>query len=125
MSTLFFKNLGKLFYAIAAADKNIDDMEILALKEVIESDWKAMDLANHDDLKLITATFNNLKNEDNQNIDKLFSDFINFKNEEHHLFTKSINRLILHTCNAIASSFSSRNKSELILLAKLEIELKK
>lgn len=41
------------------------------------------------------------------------------------LFTENRKRLILKTANAIASSFSNRNKSELIILAKLDIELKK
>ena len=54
-----------------------------------------------------------------------FNSFLTFKNAHEQLFTKDMNMLILKTARIIASSFSKVNKSELILLAKLNMELKK
>ena len=86
MTLKFYQNLGKLFYAIAAADKEVRDEEF----------------------------------------DKAcYNAFTNYKKEQPHLFTANIKKLILKTAHAIAASFSGLNKSELIILAKLDIELKK
>ena len=54
-----------------------------------------------------------------------FNSFLNFLNMNKSLFTENRKTLILKIANAIASSFSNRNKSELIILAKLDMELKK
>jgi hypothetical protein len=48
-----------------------------------------------------------------------------FKRAHNSLFSHNVNKLILKTAREIASSFSGINKSELIMLAKLDIELKK
>jgi hypothetical protein len=53
----------------------------------------------------------------------MYDDFVTYKNEQPHLFTKKVNLLILETSRAIAHSYSGLNKSELIILSKLEIEL--
>ncbi|WP_452228062.1 MULTISPECIES: hypothetical protein [unclassified Lacinutrix] len=121
----FFKNLGKLFYAIAASDKKVEVLEIESLKEIIQSQWLPMASLDPVAVQQIESTFNTLQEEDYQNTEALYQDFVTYKKEETHLFTNSIKSLILQTSNAIASSFSGRNKSELIMLAKLEMELKK
>ena len=58
-------------------------------------------------------------------IQKHDNSFINYKNENEHEFTEQIKGLILKTAGKIASSFSGENKSELIMLANLNIEFKK
>jgi len=124
-TSLFFKNVGSLFYAIAAADKKVESNEILVLKNSITTQWLPVSLFDTDALQEITNTFNSLHKENKQDPEVLYQDFIRYKNKEKHLFTSTVTNLILQTANAIASSFSGRNKSELIMLAKLEIELKK
>ena len=39
----FYQNLGKLFYAIAAVDKNAREEEYNKLKEIVKSEWLAVD----------------------------------------------------------------------------------
>ncbi|MBU2939771.1 hypothetical protein KO494_09495 [Lacinutrix sp. C3R15] len=124
-TSLFFKNVGSLFYAIAAADKKVEKKEILVLKNSIKSQWQAVSFLDINALQEIILTFNRLHKENNQDPEVLYQDFVRYKNKEAHLFTSTITNLILQTANAIASSFSDKNKSELIMLAKLEIELKK
>ena len=125
----FYQNLGKLFYAIAAADRKVRDAEFDKLKSIVKNQWLDVDpLTDEFDTDAaydIEIVFDFLKNEERMNIYSLYEDFVDYKKDQKHLFTPEIKKLILKTANAIAASFSGINKSELILLAKLDIELKK
>jgi hypothetical protein len=121
----FFENLGKLYFAIASADKRVEDAEIKTLKEIVLSYWQNIDALNSDAIQHIEFTFQRLHKEAKLSSNLCYQDFIAYKNKHHHLFTDAIKKLILQTSNAIASSFSGKNKSELIILAKLDIEFKK
>jgi hypothetical protein len=129
MTLKLYQNLGKLFYAIAAVDKKVREEEINKLKEIVNKEWLAIDKLEDpfggDAAHQIEVVFNWLYNDDELNVKACYDDFISYKNSHKHLFTKKLNQLILTTANAIAESFSSKNKSELILLAKLNIELNK
>lgn len=123
----FYQNLGKLFYSIAAVDKEVRDTEIIQLKECVRKLW-----LNVDDLEdsfgtdaayQIEIVFDWLHSDNKLNSKACYDDFINYKNDQNHLFTKTVKRLILQTANAIAESFSGKNKSELILLTKLTNDL--
>jgi|TARA_R110000751_G_scaffold2470_4_gene13381 archaellum biogenesis ATPase FlaH len=117
---LFYQNLGKLFYAIACIDGTIEVDEINALKFTVEKEWKLTE-----DTFTIIDSFSWLHRDQDYNADTCFKSFLNFMNTNKTLFTESRKALIVKTANAVASSFSNRNKSELMLLAKLDIELKK
>ena len=125
----FYQNLGKLFYAIAASDKHVHETEFDKLKELVKKQWLSVDLLEdnyHTDAAYqIEIIFDWLNSEENLNTKACYEAFVNYKNEQPHLFTKPIKRLILKTASAIAASFSGVNKSELIMLAKLDIELKR
>ena len=129
MTLKFYQNLGKLFYAIAAADKHVRDVEFDKLKELVKTYWLEVDVIedtfNTDAAYQIEIIFDWLNEEENLDPKACYSAFINYKNEQPHLFTANIKKLILKTGHAIAASFSGLNKSELIMLAKLELELKK
>lgn len=124
----FYQNLGKLFYAIAAADKMVHELEVNKLKELVKKHWLEVDTiedAYHTDAAYqIEIVFDWLNNNDFKT-ETCFEDFVAFKKEHPTLFTQAINKLIMQTASAIAASFSGLNKSELIILAKLDIELKK
>ncbi|WP_055444505.1 hypothetical protein [Lacinutrix himadriensis] len=125
----FYQNLGNLFYAIAAADNSVAPLEVETLKEIIKSKWlKVDDLKDafgSDAAYQMEFVFDILHRENNLDVEKCYADFINYKKAQNYLFSPSINQLILETANAIASSFAGKNKSELILLARLDMELKK
>lgn len=125
----FYQKLGKLFYAIAAADNDVREAEILKLHEIVKSKWLPVDDTednfNTDAAYQIEFVFDWLNNQGQLNAEACFKDFIDFKNEQKHFFTEPIKNLIIKTAHAIANSFSGKNKSELIMLAKLDIELKK
>jgi hypothetical protein len=125
----FHQNLGKLFFAMAAIDGSVRREEIDKLKEIVDKEWLLVHF-DDDNLKLeaeqaIVNTFLWLYEDNEYNAEECYSSFLLFKNEHKALFTIDINKLIIKTARAIASSFSKVNKSELMLLARLDIELKK
>ena len=125
----FHQNLGKLFYAVAAIDNNVRVEELDKLKEIVKKEWLTTNLIE-EDFKVsaehsIINTFKWLHDDNEYNAKTCYNSFLTFKNEHESLFTNEINALILKTARAIAASFSKVNKSELMLLAKLDMELKK
>lgn len=129
LSVRFYQNLGKLFYAIAAADNEVRDAEYAKLKQLVLLEWLAVDeledVFGSDAAYQIEIVFDWLHREENLDSKACFNDFVYFRKQHSQLFSSSINALILKTANAIAESFSGKNKSELIMLAKLQSELKK
>lgn len=125
----FYQNLGKLFYAIAAADKIVREAEFNKLKTLVKKQWLDIDVIEDeydtDAAYQIEIVFDWLNNEKNLDAKSCYDDFVNYKNEQSHLFTDNVKKLILKTAGLIADSFSGINKSELIMLAKLDLELKK
>lgn len=130
MNVTFYQNLGKLFYAVASADQKVNEAESQKLKEIVKKYWLDVDDVEDgfgtDAAYHIEIVFDWLNtNDKTQDSQTYYNDFITYKNEQNHLFTKKTRKLILKTANKIAESFAGKNKSELILLAKLDIELKK
>ena len=125
----FYQNLGKLYYAIAASDKVVREEELDKLNETVKKVWLTSNLVR-DDVKAeaehsIINTFKWLNKDNEYDAETCFNSFISYKKENEQLFTEDLKLLILKTANVIASSFSGINKSELIMLAKLNLELKK
>ena len=128
MNLKFYENLGKLFYAVAAIDLEVNEAEIIKLREVVKKYWLEVD--DLDDAFGTDAAFQieivfDWLNTNKRDGRACYNDFVIYKNEHKHLFTKKINKLIMKTAGAIAQSFAKKNKSELILLGQLDIELKK
>lgn len=127
IKNLFYQNLGKLFYAIAAADKVIREEEVKELKKIVNKEWVALgevkDQHEIDEMRQIKIIFNLLR-EQMCNPNDCFADFKSFKETHEHLFNEDVKQLIWKTANAITLSFSGRNKSELIMLTELGTILK-
>ncbi len=122
----FYKNIGMLFYAIAASDKVVQAEEIKTLKELVQKKWVPIesltDEYGTDEAFKIEMIFDWLE-ENSPEADWAFKEFKEYKKENEQLFTLQINQLIWETADAIAASFSEKNKSELIMLSKLKILL--
>jgi len=123
----FYQSLGKLFYAIAASDKVVRETEVETLIKLVKSEWVPMDDFEDeyhvDAAYQIETVFDWLDFEGGLTVDSCFDEFKLFKKENEPLFTKKRKQLIWKTCNAIANSFSGKNKSEIIMLARLKIVL--
>ena len=124
---VFYRQLGKIFYAVAMSDKTIREEEYLIFQKHIENDWVEKE-------NLLTNTSENSINQIKTMFDWMsrnkvetsivLEDFEKYKNENDEFFTPEINESIFKTANAIAALNYNKNKSELIFLTKLENILK-
>ncbi|WP_218597929.1 hypothetical protein [Polaribacter sp. NJDZ03] len=125
----FYENLGKLFFAIAAADNIVEEVEFNVLKKIVKDKWTKIDPVDdgfHSDAAYqIETVFDWLNNESFLNSETCYNEFIDFKKEHPSLFTEEIKSLIIKTAAKIAASVADLNKSELKLVAKLSLELEK
>jgi uncharacterized tellurite resistance protein B-like protein len=124
----FYQNLGKLFYAFAAADKMVHQDEVETVKKIVNTDWLQHDgeksKTEIEAMRQIKITFYNLANK-KEDAKKCLQEFQQYKLDNEYLFNDEVKKLIWKTANEIAAAFSSNNKSELILLADLGLILKK
>lgn len=124
----FYQNLGKLFYAIAAADKMVHKDEVAALKKIINTDWLHLDgektAAEIDAMRQVKITFYDLVNK-SENAKQCLQEFKHYKQENERLFKTEVKELIWETANKIVTSFANKNKSELIVLTDLGLILQK
>lgn len=123
----FYQNIGKLFYAVAIVDKTVRKEEFNELRSIVKKEWLAVDDIE-DDYKTdaayqIEIVFDWLMSR-KLDANTCYEEFITYKQAHNHFFTEKLNTLILKTANAIAAAFAGKNKSELIMLAKLSMELK-
>ncbi len=121
--TLFYQQLGKLFYSMALADGKIQQEEIAELKKIVRKEWVTLE-DSIDSFQTHTAyqieiVFDWLI-EKKWDSKQLIADFKQFQKEHKSLFTKRINELILKTVKAIAASFYRKNKSEQLLMNELD-----
>ncbi len=120
----FYQNLGKLFYAIAASDKIVRKSEYATLKKLVKSAWLAVDdledefgvdAAFQIEIVFDWLDYESLIAEDS------FIEFKDFYQENTSLFTENVKKLVWNTSNSIAGAFSGKNKSELMMLGKLQL----
>jgi len=125
---LFYQKLGELFYAIAAADKVVEKSEYEVLHSMVISHWKNLDSYEdnyHTDASFQIEIVFDWYDYEHLNANDCFNDFIEYKKNNESFFTPERKKLIWKTAEAIANAFSGKNKSELIMLARLKILLDK
>ncbi len=120
----FYQNLGKLFYAIAAADKVVRKSEYDSLRKHVQAKWLQVDDIE-DEFGVDTAfqieVVFDWMNYETVNAESCFTEFELFYKEHPSLYSKKIKQLIWDTAISIAEAFSGKNKSELILLGRLSL----
>ena len=121
INTELFENLGKLFYAVAAADRNLHENETLGLHREIEKFWKPkFTEAPYSMAYYIWHAFELARRTDTT-AEQAYEEFVVFFKKSPGEFTEEVKNLILDTANAISLAYADKNKSELILLAKLHL----
>ena len=124
---LFYQKMGELFYAIAAADNVVRKAEYSALKNIVTEKWKNLDEYEdpfHTDAAYQIEVVFDWFDYEELDANDCFDSFADYKKEQPDLFTEERKKLIWETANVIAGAFAGKNKSELIMLAKLKIILK-
>ncbi|MFQ3173917.1 MAG: hypothetical protein ACI9WT_001039 [Flavobacterium sp.] len=123
---LFYQQLGKMFYSVAAVDKIVRPEEIKQLKKIIQREWLPLDNTfdefGSDSAHQIEIIFDWLV-ENEWDIDQMISDLKIFRTVHSSLFTPPVNALIIKTAKAIATSFARENKSEHLLISELNAVL--
>lgn len=121
-----YESLGKLFYAVAISDGTVHNNEWEKVKEYVKEDWLwvddftdryGTDAANQIEIVFDVFMDSSISSKE------CFQEFVDFYKEHPYAFSEKIKTLTKKTAKAIASSFSGNNKSELILLGKLNILL--
>lgn len=120
----FYQNLGKLFYAVAMADHSIHVNEIERLKEVVRNHWLDVDDITDeygaDAAFQIEDIFNKLL-EYEKDSEEIYEEFEAFYMDHKSFFPSKVKHLIMATSRAITSAFAGSNKSELIILGRMEL----
>ncbi|MDF0717925.1 hypothetical protein PY092_17305 [Muricauda sp. 334s03] len=123
-----YQNLGKLFYAMAMADHSIHMKEMEKLNEVVRDHWLEVDDIEDeygtDSAFQIISVFDWLL-EYEKDSEEIHEEFEAFYMDHKILFSPKIKNLALSTSRAIAASFAGSNKSELILLGRLQLLFEK
>ena len=129
LNTGFYQNLGKLFYALAIADKTIHPEEIEQLHKLVQEHWldldESMDDFHEDAAYQLEVVFDWLTDQSDLTSEEAYHDFMDYCFAHAFFFDKRVKKLIIKTASAIANVFAGTNKSELILLARLEGDLKR
>lgn len=122
-SNHLYQNLGKLFFAVAAADKVVRDEEFNALSGLVSTHWRDLDDVKDDfgtDASYqIEIVFEWLK-EQSLDAETCFQQFTSFKEDHESLFNARINRTIWRTVLTIADSFHGTNKDEQAMLNRIK-----
>ena len=121
---LFYQKLGELFYAVAAADKVVRKAEYDALEKLVEEEWKSK--SDYEDEFGINAAYQiaivfEWFDYEQIEVNGCFEDFSYYYKNHKDKFSKKRKKLILKTARKIANAFAKTNKSELILITKLEL----
>ncbi len=118
-----YKELGNLFYAIAAADKHIRHEEKKALDDEIQFAWKhydeSKDRFGSDRAFLIQFEFETMEDE-LRSSSEAFESFETYFKEFEHDFDVNTKRRIFYSARHIAESARKINKQELAYLEKLK-----
>ena len=118
-----YENLGKLFYAIAAADKIISKQEVQVLNEIVEKDWLPVEDSRDEygtDLSFQIEVIFDWYRENELSAEAAYERFETFKKAHEWLFDEEINDLTWKTVNKIALAFPGKNRSEVLMLIRLK-----
>ena len=117
----YYQILGKLFFAIAAADHKITQAERKALHQLVKKVWNSQEAGKDpfgtDLAEEIEFSFD--FEEENALPDDDFAEFSDFFRRNRTLFNKVTRDNIMKTARAIATAYRRENKEEKKILAKL------
>ena len=118
----FYRRLAHLFYAFAAADRNIALEEKRRIVTDVECYWDFHTSA-FDSKEIIFETMRKIILGELDK-DLAFESFAEFYTDNKNSFSDETKVRIKDSANAIIQSFSGANKSELVMLSQLHILLK-
>ena len=121
------KAIGYLVYAVARADKHVSPEEKKIVHDIVNEHWKI--LADKEDpfgVRAVDFIDKLLLVLEEKKIDsnEAYNQFCNVFSEQRILFTPELIQFTLNICIQTGSVFNRMNKSELVLLSRIENVLK-
>lgn len=123
---LFYKELGRLLYAIAAADGKVSDKEVATLKRIVSQELVPQEASTDHfgtDQAYITEFEFEVLAERNASVEGAFDSFIAYMARHKKDLDPERKDLIYRAADAVASAFHGVNKAELPLLVELHRHL--
>jgi len=123
---LFYKELGRLLYAIAAADGKVSDKEVRTLKRVVSEQLVPQEVSTDHfgtDQAYITEFEFEVLAERGASVEGAFDSFIAYMARHRHDLTAERKQLVYRCADAVASAFHGVGKAELPLLIELHKHL--
>lgn len=114
----FYLHIAKLFYAVSFIDGKIRGEEYDSLKNTLKREWLQKRSGKKEVVEEVVRCFDTLKKGNEKAID-CFQEFVIYMNEHEKLFTNQMKNVLWEVSCSIADSVNKKNKSELILLARL------
>ena len=115
--------LSYLFYAVAHADRHVDTSERLKIHQVVNENWQLLaakgDPFGVKAMEMIDRMVTELT-EDDYDTEKAFERFKKVFEEHPEFFTPEIKEFVLEVCIRTANTFNQLNKSELVILSRIE-----
>jgi uncharacterized tellurite resistance protein B-like protein len=124
---LFYKELGRLLYAIAAADGRVSDKEVATLKRIVSEELVPLEASTDHfgtDQAFITEFEFDVLAERSASAEGAFDSFIAYMAGHKNDLDTERKELIYRAADAVASAFHGVNKAELPLLIELHRHLK-
>ncbi len=115
--------LSYLFYAVAHADRHVDDVEREKIHQVVNENWQLLaakgDPFGIKAMELIDRMVKEL-DEDQYETEVALERFKRAFETHPEFFTAEIKEFILEVCIRTANSFNRMNKAELVILSRIE-----
>lgn len=123
---LFYKELGRLLYAIAAADGKVRDKEVATLKRIVSQELVPQEASTDHfgtDQAYITEFEFEVLADRNASVEGAFDSFIAYMARHKNDLAPERKDLIYRAADAVGSAFHGVNKAELPLLVELHRHL--
>jgi uncharacterized tellurite resistance protein B-like protein len=123
---LFYKELGRLLYAIAAADGRVSDKEMATLKRIVSEELVPQEASTDHfgtDQAFITEFEFDVLADRGASPEGAFDSFIAYMAQHKKDLEPERKELIYRAADAVASAFHGVNKAELPLLIELHRHL--
>lgn len=123
---LFYKELGRLLYAIAAADGKVSDKEVATLKRIVSEELVPQEASTDHfgtDQAYITEFEFDVLADRGASVEGAFDSFIAYMARHRNDLDPERKELIYRAADAVANAFHGVNKAELPLLIELRKHL--
>ena len=123
---LFYKELGRLLYAIAAADERVRPAEVETLKRIVKDELVPLeDSTDHfgTDQAFITEFEFDVLAERDATAEEAFDSFIAYMARHHNDLPEGRRQVIFRAADAVAKSFHGVGKKEIPYLVELHRHL--